>query len=218
MLVLLSLFAVMGAPCVGFAQADAPAYDGPQFPGIYGPDDPEDYSWTVSLGDEQTLRGVDDQHAMVRNSDGTKALDIWAEPAHDTNGAAVPTTIAVSERDVITVTVHHRAGNPAAGGTPFSYPIFEGVGWAGGFNPIYVPLGEELPVSSGRADTKCLVPRLKNRSLDHTRRILNAAHCSLGSVHNRGSKGSARVVVRQGPKPGTLLLEGSPVWVIIGSR
>ena len=82
------------------AAADEPpipsSYDGGMsFGEIHGLADPEEYSWTVQLGEEQVLREVDDQHAAVYYEDHQVAFEITAEPAHDADGSAVPTTLAV---------------------------------------------------------------------------------------------------------------------------
>jgi hypothetical protein len=105
-----------------------PTFDGlMSFPQIKGPTDPQDFSWQVILSKDQALEQLDDQSALVYyERDHQPALTITAEPAHDAVGTSVPTTLAVSGSDVITLTVHHRDGNPLAGGAPFAYPILAG--------------------------------------------------------------------------------------------
>jgi hypothetical protein len=125
------------------ARADAPVppvFDGTMtFPMIDGPEGPEEYSWMVSLAEGQELESIDDQHAEVYYANGHHpALGISAELAHDASGSNVPTTLSVSDGDVITLTVHHRAGDPAADGAPFKYPIVGGQGWEGGFQTVIV--------------------------------------------------------------------------------
>jgi hypothetical protein len=102
------------------------------FPTIHGPSDPEEFSWEVILAEGAYLESVDDQTAEVYYENGHPAFGIDAEPAHDAVGTTVPTSLEVSEGDVITLVVHHRAGNPTAG-APFTYPILEGQGWEGGY-------------------------------------------------------------------------------------
>jgi hypothetical protein len=121
---------------VGMAHADPlPPYDGTMsFRSIGGPSGPEDFSWQVSLSEDQVLEQLDDQTAQVFWVPGHEpAFTINATLAHDAIGTNVPTTLAVSDGDVITLTVHHRDGNPLAGGAPFAYPIVAGAGWEGGF-------------------------------------------------------------------------------------
>lgn len=117
-----------------------PPYDGlMSFPMINGPADPEEFSWEVVLGEGQELEAIDDQHAEVFYTEGHHpALGISVEPAHDADGSNVPTSLSVSGGNVITLTVHHRAGDPAKGGTPFDYPITAGPGWEGGFQTVIV--------------------------------------------------------------------------------
>lgn len=213
------------------ARADLAPFDGAMtFPMIQDPSGPEDYSWEVQLADNQVLEQIDDQTAVVYYiRDHTTAFGITAEPAHDAIGTKVPTTLSVSGGDVVTLTVHHRAGNPKAGGALFDYPIVAGEGWEGGFSTVYVvgpPDEAELrelrerqereAEEAGRpkaAATGCVVPRLKGRSLGASRRRLAKAGCKLGSV-TRGKKGGfakAARVMSQSPRPGVVLSEPSAV-------
>lgn len=106
------------------------------------------------------------------------------------HSAAVPTSIAVTGESDFTVTVHHREGNPAAGGAPFDYPISPGVGWEGGFQTTIVtmPPGESPPPAP--TTPACKVPNLVGSTLPASRRKLKRAHCKLGPVHGRRSKGA----------------------------
>jgi hypothetical protein len=116
--------ALLWVPAAG--AAEPPEFDGVMnFPKINGPSDPEEYSWRVELGSGQKLMPIVDGAAIVYK-DGTVAFTIAPEDAHDAQGAAVPTTLAVTGPDVITLTVHHRAGNPAAGNASFAYPVVPG--------------------------------------------------------------------------------------------
>ncbi len=138
------------------ALAALPVYNGLMtFPQIDSPAGPEEFSWEVSLGKGQELVQVDGRTAEVRYEDGISAFGIAAEAAHDADGTAVPTTLVVVQPSVITLVVHHRAGNPAAGGTPFVYPVVAGEGWEGGVQtePVQGPpdeaeLHEQAPPGS----------------------------------------------------------------------
>lgn len=195
------------------AAAAFPPYDGGQmFPAIHGPEDPEDYTWEVQLGEEQTLEAVDDQHAVVRYENGSVAFTINAEPAHDATGATVPTTIAVTEPNLFTLTVHHLAGSPAAGGAPFTYPISAGAGWEGGVATVTVTMPPATETSAPPPSAPaCLVPDLAGRSLKAARRQLRRADCRLGKVRGERKKGAK--VVRQYRKPGKSLPARTEVGV-----
>jgi hypothetical protein len=109
------------------------------FPTIAGSTDPEEFSGEVVLSEGQELEAIDDQHAEVFYTDGPHpGLGISAEAAHDANGSNVPTTLSVSDGNVITLTVHHRAGDPAQDGAPFDYPITAGQGWNGDYQTVIV--------------------------------------------------------------------------------
>ncbi len=141
------------------AGADDPAippYVGDMgFPMIAGPADPEEFSWEVALNKGQGLESVDDQHAQIYYVEGHQpALTISAQAAHDADGSTVPTTLSVSGASVITLTVLHRAGNPARGGAPFNYPILTGPGFEdGGFHTAIVtePPNENDPYGQAAA-------------------------------------------------------------------
>lgn len=182
------------------ATADPPTYNGLMtFPDIQGPADPESFSWAVSLGADQELRQVDETHAGVFYEDGTEAFSIHAEAAHDAEGKAVPTTLAVADPNVITLTVHHAGGS-------FRYPISPGEGYETGFSTVVItmPLGEQPP-----PEPTCVVPDLSNRTLRASRKILHRAHCKLGKV--RGERRREVHVVEQYRTVGKVL----PVWTAV---
>jgi hypothetical protein len=202
------LILAMAAPTG--AAADLPTYDGGMtFQSIQGPDGPEEFSWEVNLYEGQYLQQLDETHAGVFYEEGHPAFSIEAVAAHAADGATVPTTLAVSQPNVITLTVHHRAGNPAAGGAPFDYPVIAGSGWEGGFQTHIVegPPGEMPP-----APPTCVVPDLTNRTLRASRKILHRAHCRLGRV--RGERRREVRVTQQFRPVGRVL----PIWTAVDVR
>jgi hypothetical protein len=210
------LAVLLGALLAGPAAASAdplPAYAGMSFPTIHGPADPEEYSWRVNLQQGQELKAIDDQQAVV-DYNGIVMTHINAGPARDANGSAVPTSLSVSEADILTLEVHHRAGDPAAGGAPFDYPINAGQSFEVGFSSVIViDPKEEAPVAEGNAG--CVVPRLKGHSLRVDRRKLREAGCRLGEV--RGARSRSAKVVKQYPRPGTMLGLDAEVSVRLGA-
>lgn len=181
---------------VGAAAEPVPLYDGAMtFQSIQGPDGPEEFVWEVNLGPAQELRQVDDQHAAVYYTDPEEHLtfSITAEPAHDAEGATVPTTIAVTQPNLLTLVVHHRDGNPTAGGDPFEYPILSGAGWDGGIQSVRIegpPDESQLahPPIPEPLSPRCTVPDLDGRTLRASRKILHRAHCKLGRVRGERSR------------------------------
>jgi hypothetical protein len=200
------------------------------FPAITGPEAPEEYPFHVTLGEEQFLRQVTPTEVDVYSAGDSGASPITAEPAHDAVGAAVPTTLELTARDIVTLTVHHRDGNPAAAGASFVYPISGGAGWTGGFTTVVVPMEnpfaeserkiieanppatlEPLPVIT------CQVPTLRGYSLRGAKNRLRAAHCGVGAVHLApGATAGNGKVVKQFHPAGTELAAGAPVAVKLG--
>lgn len=218
-------------------ESGLPPYNGVMtFGAIHGPSDPEEYSWEVILGEGQSLKSIDSQSAQVEYEDGTRAFLIQVEAAHDANGSTVPTSLSVSEGNVITLSVHHRAGNPAAGGAPFVYPITPGLGWDGGFHTEIIPrpkdeqeLREERERQAkeeweatqaadvGKSSRACTVPRLRLKSLKAAKRQLTKADCRIGKVgKRRGITARTGRVVKQTPKPGLVMAPGTAVNVTLG--
>jgi hypothetical protein len=220
----------------GAAHADPlPPYEGAMsFHNIEGPSDPQEFSWQVTLYEDQVLEQLDDQTAKVYFVPGHEpAFTINATLAHDAIGTNVPTTLSVSEGDVITLTVHHRDGNPLAGGAPFAYPVSTGAGWEGGFQTVVVTgppdeaelraLREQHEREAREAASRqeeaeaCIVPRLKGRSLKAAKTRLRLAHCRPGTLGaRRGKRLSSARVIRERPRSGTVLSPGSAVDLTFG--
>jgi len=178
-----------------------PAYDGAMsFHSIEGPDGPEEFSWEVALDEDQELRLIDDRHAAVYWIEPEQLnLTIAAVAAHDAEGKAVPTTLAVTQPDVITLTVHHRSA-------PFLYPVIAGDGWEGGFQIHHV---QGPPAEVSPPEPTCTVPDLSGRTLRASRKLLHRAGCKLGRV--RGERNREGRVVKQYRLAGKSL----PVWTAV---
>jgi hypothetical protein len=226
-----SLCALVASLAVSAASATAeegnsaplrPISDGGfSFPDITGPTAPEEYPFSVTLGEEQFMEQVDDQEVAVEYSGHVPAFTLKAEPAHAADGANVPTTLELTSRDVVTLVVHHREGNPAAGGAPFVFPITGGVGWEGGFQTVVVEMNNpqgpppvQLPVATAPPPA-CVVPSLHGLAERAAKAHLRAAHCSLGIVHVTPGAGQGKVV-KQFRAAGTELDAGTPVAVKLG--
>ena len=122
-----------------------PLYDGSlTFQAIRGPTAPESYSWRIVLQEGQVLKLNDEQHAEVYYEEGTPAMAITAIPAHDATGAAVPTSLGISEGDVVTLTVHYRSMNSE--GKPFVYPVLGGASFQVGYSEVLVGYRDEEEV------------------------------------------------------------------------
>jgi hypothetical protein len=108
-----------------------PIYDGATaFENIRDVTGPEEFSWQVSLYPEQTLTKIDSQNAAVIYSDGTVAMSISAEAAHDATGAYVATTLSVVG-NVVTLKVSHRLLGVV-------YPVLAGPTFEVGYSTVEV--------------------------------------------------------------------------------
>jgi hypothetical protein len=203
---------------------------GLSLPVIAGPEEPEEFplQWGP-LSPALKLRQVSDQEIVAEYFEyGLVSYSIHAPGAHDADGATVPTTIALTEDEkgpVVTIVVHHRAGNPAAGFAPFAYPITDGPGWEGGFrttsfemNEPRPPASEPAPAPSPPAPT-CTVPSLRGFGLAAVKKLLRGADCGIGQVRlARGATKGKGKVVKQFKLAGTQLAAGAPVAVKLRSR
>jgi len=86
---------------------------------------PEEYSWEVVLGKNQSLEQIDPEYVAVKYVSGALAYAIIADPAHDSVGTTIDTSLSVSG-NVLTLTVPHKKEQ-------YIYPVVSGVGWEGGF-------------------------------------------------------------------------------------
>jgi hypothetical protein len=210
------------------------------FSEIHGLESPERYPLRVDLARRQGLRQVSPTEVQVVYTDGTESFAITAEKARDAEGAGVPTTLEMTGEDEITLTVHHRAGNPAAGGAPFDYPITASEGWEGGqYQTVIIkgpPDETELREISERERMEreiieaspaavvepppvvtCKVPTLRGYSLRGAKNRLRVAHCGVGAVHlAAGATLGEGKVVKQFHAAGTELAAGAPVAVKLG--
>jgi hypothetical protein len=215
LLLWLGVFAIGAGPAS--AQSSAlPSFGGLlDFQTIHGPSDPEEYSWQVDLQAEQELRAVDDQHAAIYfTGDETIIGYITAESARDASGSSVPTSLAVTDPNIVTLTVHHQAGNPAKGGAPFNYPITPGPPFEVGFSSVQVVMPPAEPGPQTTSPRSCIVPSLTGKSLKADRRRLVSVGCMLGKV--RGERSRAARVIKQDVEPGTVLALGARVSVKLG--
>jgi hypothetical protein len=211
----LVLFLVLAAGAVSAsAEPSLPAYESGFFPTIHGPADPEEYRSEVHLHPGQDLRQIDDQSAAIYFEDMTMVNLITATPARDAWGAAVPTDLSVSDGNVIALTVHHHAVNPANDGAPFVYPVSAGSPYEVGYSSVTFVAPPSIQPEPPTLAPSCVVPRLKGQSLKVDRRKLREAGCRLGDV--RGVRSKSARVVRQYPQSGTVLERDATVGVRLG--
>jgi hypothetical protein len=118
------------------------------FPDIRDASAPEEYALSMELSPQLHLEQIDERTVGVFYSTGLQSFVLEAEPAHAADGATVPTSLAMTGPKEVTLTVHFKAGNPAAGGAPFAFPISDGKGWEGGFRMTSTEMNESKPPPS----------------------------------------------------------------------
>jgi hypothetical protein len=229
MAVALALFAsAIGGASAGaemVSDAEPVAYTSPgSFPDIASPAAAEEYGYRLEdLAPTDTVSQVSADEIVVFNEEGTPLFGIHRGLAHAADGATVPTTLRLEEEDLVVLTVHHREGNPAAGGAPFAYPITGGPGWEGGFRTISGEMNEPKPPAptpepAPPAPTPCTVPSLHGLSLKSAKARLRAAHCVVGQVRlAAGATAGKGKVVKQFHPAGTQLGAGAAVAVKLGA-
>ena len=79
-------------------------------------------------------------------------------------------------------------------------------------SPIATPVTTAAPV------LRCVVPRLRGKTLAAARRALGRAHCRLGRVSRAQSAARPGRVIRQGKRAGRRLPKGSAVAVVLARR
>lgn len=148
-------------------------------------------------------------------------------------GISIGGSAALLGENVVTLTVHHREGNPAAGGAPFAYPVNEGVGWEGGFQTVVVmgpPDEKELREQRKRQEQaareereaaglakQCHVPALHGATLAGARKRLRRANCRLGAIVKlHGVSAKVGRVAEQTETAGSSLAPGAKVGVRLG--
>lgn len=125
-----------------------PQYNGDMtFQSIRDIASPETYSWEVELGSRLTLGQIDSEKIGVYHPDGSEAMLITAEYAHDAVGKAISTTLTLEAPNVVTLTVHHRV-------TGVTYPVVAGAAFEVGYEYVetYNPPPPGSPGSPGSTD------------------------------------------------------------------
>jgi hypothetical protein len=77
------------------------------------------------------------------------------------------------------------------------------------------PTGGEGQPTGGSKTVVCVVPKLRGRTLASAKKLLAKAHCRLGKVTKKRSKGKVGLVVSQKPKAGSRLKAGSAIAVVL---
>lgn len=211
------------APCS--AAAEEPGDTAPiqnfggifDFAVIHGPEAPENYPFRVNLREGEVLEQLSPTEVAIEFEGEVRMGTLVAEKARDAWGTEVPTTLMQTGPEVVTLTVHHRAGNPAAGGVPFIYPITPGPGFVVGNSTVTVIKPPEYGAPGTKQTPRCEVPSLHDLKLRAAKAKLRTAHCAIGAVHLAAGTGPATGrVVKQFRAAGTELATGAPVAVKLG--
>src|ERR1700744_2821314 len=127
-----SVFAVGAAPAAAETGGGMSGYSGLDWPTFELSVESESWSLRIALESEQSLRLVSPEEAVIERA-GVEEGQIVAPLYRDAAGVGVPATLAVSEGDVLTLTVHHHQGT-------YDYPIASEEPW------ILIESREVVPV------------------------------------------------------------------------
>jgi dienelactone hydrolase len=117
--------------------------------------------------------------------------------------------IEVAQDDHPFVQVSSVPSSTSLDGVSLHIPVREG-GSVGG--------GPETEPGGGSAAAQCVVPKVRKMKKRRAKKKLAAANCTLGKVKRKHSSRVAKgKIVKQKPKPGTVLPAGSPVKVKVSS-
>ena len=146
-------------------------------------------------GTFQLDQGIYYAHYVAQAADSGHALTC-SVTASNAAGSSVPAASAPTD-----VVAPAPAGEPEIGGIGTVQSPFE-QGWS-------------RPVRPSSPPVKCVVPKLKGKTLKKAKRLLFRSHCRLGKV-SQSKKTSKPKVVRQKPRPGKTLPAESKVAIKLG--
>ena len=162
---------------------------------------------TADAGVTATFTPV--SHALTVAKSGTGSGTVASSPAGIACGAACSASYTYGS--VVTLTA------AAAAGSTF-------VGWSGGgcagTGTCTVTLVADTAVTAAFAakppKARCIVPKVKGKTLTAARRAILAAHCAVGHVRRAASKKIPKGrVLAQAPAPGKHLKRGSKVNLVV---
>ena len=222
---IVACLAIAATPAAAETTGEIPPYAG-GWPPITGPEAPEGYVYRVELSSQLELVQATPTEVLVKYIDGPVSYVLYAGSAHDVDGATVPVTLTVTGPDLVTRTIYHREGKPAAGGAPFAYPILDGPGWEGGYRTTSVelnepkpPAAEPPPATPAPLAQACTVPSLRGFGLVAVKKLLRGADCTVGKVRlARGAAAATGKVVKQFQPAGAQLPASAPVAVKLAER
>jgi sugar lactone lactonase YvrE len=146
---------------------------------------PETYSWEIELGSRLTLGQIDSENIGVYHPDGSEAMLISAELAHDAVGKAVATTLTLEGSNTVTLTVKHRVAE-------VTYPVGSGASFELGYEKVetYLPPPPNSPLSSSYWEADTLVvnaPEATASSVDGTREEFVLVRCGFTASYVSGT-------------------------------
>ena len=194
---------------------------------------------SASASDVMVKTGSDPPPGTTGVTFGSPVANERADVAATLVGRPVVTSLSPnfgspSGGTTVTINGAHFADVPASGAVKFgataaSYTVLSDTAIratapSAPLGPVNVTVTDIGGTSSGSIYTysnspkkvRCVVPKLKGKTLKKARKLLKKAHCRLGKV--KGRKGKHARIRKQQPKPGTVLNAGSKVRVTTRRR
>ena len=173
--------------------------------------------WTPPLGNGET-RAATNTNPNVEfgfNAD-VQPFPSVGSVSPSSGSTAGGTTVTIIGHNFTGATAVNFGSTPAASFSVFSDSVIMAVTRPSPAGTVDVTVKNPGQSATSAADRfrfvkKCVVPKLKGKTLKKARKALKKAHCKLGKV--KGPKGKNARIKKQKPKPGKVLAAGSKVRV-----
>jgi IPT/TIG domain/PASTA domain len=174
--------------------------------------------WDPPLPDGQTRRATGGGGFELGFNADVQPLPSVSSVSPSSGSTSGGTTVTITGQNFEGTTAVSFGATPAASFTVLSDNVITAVTRASSAGTVDVTLKNPGQSPTTAADrftfakaVKCMVPKLKGKTLKAARKALKKAHCRLGKV--KGPKGKKARIKKQKPKPGTVLARGAKVRV-----
>jgi ATP-dependent Clp protease adapter protein ClpS len=180
-------------------------------------------AWVPPLVDGQTRAATSSGAAEVGFNADVQPFPSVSTVSPSSGATSGGTTVTISGQNFEGATAVSFGSTPAASFTVLSDNVLTAVTRPSSAGTVDVTVRNPGQSPTTAADrftfanvVKCVVPKLKGKTLKKARKALKKAHCKLGKV--KGPKGKKARIKKQKPKAGKVLKAGSKVKVTTKRR